>query len=166
MPHADQVAALEARTIDVAACAEPYITIGLLENRVKTLKEGNGFYYQDKPTEVTTYLARKSWIEANSSISSKFISALTKGLEKSKDRNWLVSQGIPSFNKEKNSSINFVKLTPEQSKSLRLPTVLPYPTEAGLKYVANQLVRYGPIKKAPEEFSSMIYKSTATSQPK
>ena len=166
MPHADQVAALEARTIDVAACAEPYITIGLLENRVKTLKERDGFYYQDQPTEVTTYLARKSWIEANSSVSSKFISALTKGMEKSKDRNWLVSQGIPSFNKEKNSSINFVKLTPEQSKNLRLPTVLPYPTEAGLKYVANQLVRYGPIKKAPQEFSSMIYKSSATSQPK
>lgn len=166
MPHADQVAALEAGTIDAAACAEPYITIGLLQNRAKTLKERDGFYYRDQPTEVTTYLARKGWVETNSNISNKFISALTKGLEKTKDRNWLLNQGLPSFNKESNPSINFVKLTSEQSKNLRIPTVLPAATETGLEYVANQLVRHGPLKQAPQEFSSMIYKSTATSQSK
>lgn len=166
MPHADQVAALEAGTIDAAACAEPYITTGLLQNQVKTLEERDGFYYRDQPTEVTTYLARKSWIEANLSISNKFISALTKGLEKAKDRDWLLTKGIPSFNKDNNSSISFVKLTPDQSQSLHLPTVLPAPTEAGLEYVANQLVRHGPIKKLPQEFSSMIYKPVPISQSK
>ncbi len=166
MPHADQVAALEAGTVDAAACAEPYITIGLLGNKVKTLGDKEGFYYRDQPTEVTTYLARKSWVEANSGVSNKFIAALSKGLEKAKDKDWLLSKGLPAFNQETNPSINFVKLTPEQSKSLHLPTVLPSTSEAGLEYVANQLVRHGPIKKAPEDFNSMIYKSVPTPQSK
>ncbi len=166
MPHADQVAALEAGTVDAAACAEPYITLGLLQNKVKTLGDKEGFYYRDQPTEVTTYLARKSWFEANSGVSNKFIAALSKGLEKTKDKDWLLSKGLPAFNQETNPSISFVKLTPEQSKTLHLPTVLPSATEAGLEYVANQLVRHGPIKKAPEDFKSMIYKSVPTPQSK
>ncbi|QLE53024.1 hypothetical protein FD724_34295 (plasmid) [Nostoc sp. C057] len=166
MPHADQVTALQSGTVDAAASAEPYITLGLLQTQVKTLKDQDGFYYRNEQTQVTTYLARKSWVKANSNVSKKFIAALTKGLEKSKDQEWLMTKGLPSFNKKNNSNINFVKLTLEQSKKLHLPTVLPSPTEAGLEYVANQLVRYGSLKKAPQEFSSMIYKSTTTSESK
>jgi ABC-type nitrate/sulfonate/bicarbonate transport system substrate-binding protein len=156
MPHAAQVAALESGTIDAAACAEPYITIGL-QSSVKTLGENEGFYYRNQPTEVTSYLARESWLKANPEISKKFIAALAKGLEKSKDREWLLNTGLPSFNAAKNPSITFVKLTPEQSKKLHLPEVLPAATENGLKYVSEQLLRHGPIKESPKNFGVMLH---------
>jgi ABC-type nitrate/sulfonate/bicarbonate transport system substrate-binding protein len=155
MPHAEQVAALEAGTIDAAACAEPYITLGL-QSSVKTLGANEGFYYRDEPTEVTSYLARGSWLKANPEVAKKFITALNKGLEKSKDKEWLMNKGLPSFNKEQNPSITFVKLTADQSKKLHLPEVLPAATEGGLKYVSGQLLRHGPIKEAPKDFSVML----------
>jgi ABC-type nitrate/sulfonate/bicarbonate transport system substrate-binding protein len=155
MPHAEQVAALETGTIDAAACAEPYITLGL-QSSVKTLGANEGFYYRDEPTEVTSYLARSSWLKANPEVAKKFIMALNKGLEKSKDKEWLINKGLPSFNKEQNPSITFVKLTADQSKKLHLPEVLPAATEGGLKYVSGQLLRHGPIKEAPKDFSVML----------
>lgn len=94
--------------------------------------------------------------------SRKFIAALAKGLEKSKDKEWLLNKGIPSFNTAQNPSITFVKLTPEQSKKLHLPEVLPAATENGLKYVSEQLLRHGPIKELPKDFNMMLHQSDRT----
>ena len=162
MPHADQAAAVESGTVDAAACAEPFVTLGLLQNKVKLFPPQEGFYYPDEPTEVTTYLARQQWLEANPARTKKFLSALNKGWEKSKDKNWLLNQGLPSFNKATNPSINFVKLTPEQAKKLRVPEILNLPTTAGLNHVSEQLLRWGPLKTAPQDFDSMIYKPATT----
>ena len=159
--HADQVAALESGTIDAAAGAEPYVTLGLLEDRVKIFPVRGGYYYnRDEATEVTTYLARKSWIKSNPNVAEKFISALNKGLEKSKDRDWLINQGLPSFNEEASTAITFVKLTPEQASEMHLPEVVASPTDKSLKYVADQLIRHGPIKESPQDFLDMIYRSS------
>jgi ABC-type nitrate/sulfonate/bicarbonate transport system substrate-binding protein len=156
MPHSEQAAALVAGKIDAAACAEPYITLGLQE-KVKTLGANEGFYYGQQPTQIMTYVARQSWLTSNPTLSNKFLMGLKKGWEKSKDREWLVTKGIPSFNKDSQPPINLATITPELAKKMHLPTILPSVTDAGLQHVATQLVKRGPIKTKPTDFKSMIY---------
>jgi NitT/TauT family transport system substrate-binding protein len=155
MAHGDMVASLQSGAIDAAAAAEPYITLGELQGAVKTLEENQGFYYQNE-TEVTTYLARRSWIDSNRNVAEKFIRALERGRQRASDREWLIKTGLPSFNNKAIPPIDFVELTSEQSAQLRLMPIRPMPSENGLRHVAEQLLKRGAIKQIPSDFNALI----------
>lgn len=162
MGHGDMVASLQSGVIDAAAAAEPYITTGVLQNAVSALEEDEGFYYQtERDTEVTTYLARRGWVDANGDVARKFVRALERGRQKSNDREWLTKTGLPSFNKKATASIDFVELTPEQAGQLRLMPINLMPSEEGLRHVTQQLLKRGKIKKSPTDFKSLLLPLTS-----
>jgi ABC-type nitrate/sulfonate/bicarbonate transport system substrate-binding protein len=157
MAHGDMIANLQSGVIDAAAAAEPYITSGILQGVVKTLSEEEGFYYQmTSETEVTTYLARRAWVDANLELARKFVRALDQGRQKSSDREWLTKFGLPFFNKKATASIDFVELTPEQSGQLRLMPINALPSKEGLTHVTQQLVKRGKVKKTPSDSDGLV----------
>lgn len=157
MAHGDMVANLQSGVIDAAAAAEPYITSGTLQGVVKTLGEEEGFYYQtNSDTEVTTYLARRAWVDANPELAKKFVRALERGRQKSGDREWLSKAGLPFFNKKATASIDFIELTPEQAGQLRLMPINSLPSKEGLAHVTQQLVKRGKIKKTPSDPDALV----------
>lgn len=155
MGHGDMLTNLQSGVIAAAAAAEPYITIGTLAGTVKVLDEDEGFYYQGI-TEVTTYLARRGWIDANRDVAQRFVRALERGRQKGNDREWLVNNGLPSFNNRAKPPIDFVELTPEQASQLRLMPINPMPSEQGVRHVAEQLIKRGTIKAAPQSVNSLL----------
>lgn len=157
MGHGDMTAALESGVIDAAAAAEPYIGMGEQAGKVKTLTGDDAFYYPlDRQTEVTTYLARKSWIDANPDVATRFLRALEKGRQKSADLNWLVNKGLPTFNSNTRPAIDFVAITAAQAKGLHFSPINREVSPDGLRHVTGQLLRHGPIKKAPEDMGSLV----------
>jgi len=159
MAHAEMVAALESGVVDAAAAAEPYIGIGEQAGKVKTLAGTDGFYYpSNAETEVTTYVARKSWIDANKDIAQRFTRALERGRLKAADSDWLIKQGLPSFNAKARPPIDFVEISAAQANALHIAPVRLEVSLQGLQHVAEQLVRYGPIKQAPGELPSLRYR--------
>jgi ABC-type nitrate/sulfonate/bicarbonate transport system substrate-binding protein len=157
MAHGDMVAGVQSGSVDAAAAAEPYITTGVQQGAVDVLEEDEGFYYQtETDTEVTTYLARRSWIDANRDLALRFARALERGRQKSADRDWLSKVGLPSFNKKATASIDFMELTPEQGTQLRLMPINAMPSESGLRHVTQQLLKRGKIKKAPSDFNTLL----------
>lgn len=157
MAHGDMVAALDSGAIDAAAAAEPYITLGQLAVSVTTLEGDDSFYYPlDQETEVTTYLARSSWIDANPALAQRFVRALERGRQRASDREWLVNEGIPSFNPNTEPAIDFVVLTPEQAAELHFMPIRREVSEAGLRHVGGQLLRHGPIDQLPDDLPSLV----------
>jgi NitT/TauT family transport system substrate-binding protein len=155
MAHGDMIAGLQSGVIDAAAGAEPYITMGVLQGTVSMLEEDEGFYYQTV-TEVTSYLARRSWVEANREVAQKFVRALERGRQKSNDREWLTKIGLPSFNKKAAAPIDFMEITPEQASQLRLMPIRVMPSEQGLRHVTEQLLKRDKIKNAPSDFNALM----------
>lgn len=157
MGHGDMTAALESGVIDAAAAAEPYIGMGEQAGKVKTLSGDDAFYYPlDGETEVTTYLARKSWIDANPKVATRFLRALEKGRQKAEDLDWLVNKGLPTFNSNTRPAIDFVVITAAQAKGLHFSPIKREVSLGGLGHVTGQLLRHGPIKKAPDDLGSLI----------
>lgn len=158
MAHSDMVSALESGLIDAAASAEPYISLGIRSSKIKTLDENEGYYYNaNGETEVTTYLTRLSWIQANPARAQRFLRALDRGRKKAEDLVWLVNLGLPFFNLRANPPIDFVQLTPAEAGALRLMPIRSHASVAGLTHVTEQLLRYGPIKEAPNDLSALLY---------
>lgn len=156
MAHGDMIANLESGVIDAAASAEPYVTLGALKGTTKTLEDGNEGFYYDRETEVTSYLARRGWVDGNRGVAEKFVRALERGRQKSANGQWLLTTGLPSFNRKGNPPIDFVELTAEQSAQLHIMPIRPLPSEAGLRHVADQLFKAGTIKEVPPDLKSLI----------
>ena len=157
MAHGDMVAALESGVVDAAAGAEPYITIGQLAGSVVVLDGDDGFYYPlDRETEVTTYLARSAWVDANPDVAERFVRALERGRQRAADRDWLVNVGVPSFNPNTDPAIDFVVVTAEQAAQLNFMPIRREVSEVGLEHVGEQLLRHGPIEQLPDDLPSLV----------
>lgn len=154
MAHGDMVSSLQSGVIEAAAGAEPYITLGTLQGAVSVLKEDEGFYYGDE-TEVTSYLARRSWADANR-VAEKFVRALERGRKKGEDRDWLCKAGLPTFNKKTAPPIDFTEVSPDQATQLRIMPIRPMPSEAGLRHVAEQLLKRKAIEKVPQDLHGLL----------
>jgi ABC-type nitrate/sulfonate/bicarbonate transport system substrate-binding protein len=157
MAHAEMASGLESRTIDAAAGAEPYITLAIRSGRERTLDADDDFYYPlEGQVEVTTYLARRGWIDANRATARAFVECLDRGRTKCEDRDWLTSQGLPSFNPDATPPIDFVRLTSEEAATLHLMPIKAQASVAGLRHAAELLVRHGPVKEMPTGFEAML----------
>lgn len=162
MAHGDMVGALASGIIDAAACAEPYINLGVIDGQVKTLEQDEGYYYHPQnESEVTTYLARRSWMDANVDTAARFLRAIDRGRVKAEDRNWLVEQGLPSFNVDHTPPIDFVRLSSEKAAQLRFMPIRPQASIDGLRHVTEQLLRHGPISQGPSDLESLIWRAKA-----
>ncbi len=159
MPHQDMSSAIASGAIDAGALAEPYITMGVLGGTVSLLSEAEGYYYDPvAETEVTTYLARRSWIEANQDVAGRFIKALAAGRTKSEDRAWLIEHGLPTFNANTQPPIDFVAITVAQARGLRFMPIKPTVTLQGMQRIGEQLVRFGFLPTAPATLPDLIWR--------
>ena len=158
MGHPDMPSAVASGTVDAAALAEPYITLGMQNHQLATLSEDEGYYYDPTAeTEVTTYLARRSWLDANNDLARRFARALEDGRKKAQDNEWLMNVGLPEFNSKARIPIDFVEITSAQSRQLRLMPVKDRPSVPGMQRVADQLVRFKFLPTAPSDLSGLVW---------
>ena len=156
MPHGDMIAALEAKVVDAAASAEPFVGMGQEKGTVRVLDERGGFYYNGQ-VEVTTYLARRSWVDANLDATRGFVRSLEQARQRMANRQSFCDKSAPNFNMKSSPRIDFIAITSAQCLGLHLAPIQPAPTEQGLRHVAEQLVKRKVIPQVPDNLSRLVY---------
>jgi ABC-type nitrate/sulfonate/bicarbonate transport system substrate-binding protein len=139
MPHGSMLAAIRSGVIDAAAAAEPYVTIGVLGHDITPLAQNDGYYYDSGEVEVTTYLARKSWVDNHQSAAIAFVKALGAARQKDADTTWLCNQALPMFNPTATPGIDFIPIDSATCLQMHMPGFRDTLDDSGIAHVEHQL---------------------------
>jgi ABC-type nitrate/sulfonate/bicarbonate transport system substrate-binding protein len=74
VPHAEMIFALASKSVDAAAGAEPFITMGAIEKKTRTFD----YYYPAQTLEVGTFMAHEDFINANPELIAKISRVINK----------------------------------------------------------------------------------------
>lgn len=74
VPHAEMIFALSSKSVDAAAGAEPFITMGAVEKKTRTFD----YYYPAYTLEVGTFMAHEDFINANPELIAKISRVIEK----------------------------------------------------------------------------------------
>jgi len=130
IPHSEMIFAITSKSVDAAAGAEPFITMGAVEEKTRTFD----YYYPDYEVEVATFIAHEDFINANPEL----IAKIAKVIEKSTaiiNNESEFRQLLPSLNKH---GIK-LSISEEVAYSLRLMGFRSSLTKQGFEAVLNML---------------------------
>lgn len=146
-PHPEQVFAVVSKAVDAAASIEPFITIGLVDDKVKEFD----FYYSDEPTEVGTYLVHEDLIKSKPELVAAFARAIAKATPLCQDHDAL-REILPTLPEK---GIKF-KVTPDVAQRLHIMGFRESLSEDGIRKVMEQLIHHG-FMKEPIDVKSCIH---------
>ncbi len=145
IPFPQMEAALLSGQIQAAATIEPFVTAALQNGKSRVLTYN---YIEVQPvTEISTYVARKEWIEKNSLLAKDFADALNKAAD--------YANGHPDETKEIVSK--YAKIDPQLAKAMALPVFSRELSIERLDSMKSMLIRRGILNK-DIDIKGMVYR--------